>query len=163
MMAGQYFGMSFTRGDEDEADKLGFAFYSRAGWDPDHFADFFKKMIAKGYDKTPEMMSDHPSLANRVKASQERAARLPPEAKGWRKAPVAEPQEFRRLQQRAAEVGRNMPTSESVAQAKQLLQALPRSCLTPRDQEALPDQREAQINIIEELQRRKAQQKGKAR
>jgi predicted Zn-dependent protease len=155
--AGQYFGMSFTRADEDEADKLGFQFYARAGWDPNRFGDFFKKMIAKGYDKTPEMMSDHPSLANRVKLARERAAKLPPEASSWRRQPVADVQEFRRLQQRAQDVGKTMPTSESLANAQQLLQALPRSCLTPRDQDpSLRDQREAQINIIDYLERRKA-------
>lgn len=157
-MVGQYFGKSFTRGDEDEADKLGFAFYTRGGWAPDRFGEFFKKMIAKGYDKTPEMLSDHPSLANRVKAAEARAAKLPPEASDWRRPPVADGGEFRRLQQRAQEVGKSMPTSESVANAKQLLQALPRSCLTPRDQEALPDQRDAQMQLIEKLERQKAAQ-----
>jgi predicted Zn-dependent protease len=161
-MAGQYFGMSFTRADEDQADEVGFKFYSRAGWDPGHFADFFKHMIDKGYDKTPEMMSDHPSLANRVKAAQERVQKLPPEASQWRRPPVAGPAEFRQIQQRAQQLGKNMPTSESLANAQQLLRALPRSCLTPRDQEALPDQREAQMNIIEYLERQKGQQNTRA-
>jgi predicted Zn-dependent protease len=153
-MAGQYFGMSFTREDEDQADQVGFQFYSHAGWDPGKFADFFKKMIEKGYDKTPEVMSDHPSLANRVKATQDRVAKLPPEASGWRQPPVADVQQFRQYQQRAQQVTKNMPTSESLANAQQLLQALPRSCLTPRDQDAsLRDQRDAQMNIINYLER----------
>src|SRR4051812_46831241 len=155
--AGQYFGMSYTRADEDEADKLGFQFYAHAGWDPNRFGDFFKKMIAKGYDKTPETMSDHPSLANRVKAAQERAAQLPPEASSWRRPPVADVQQFRQYAQRAQDVGKNMPTSESLASAQQLLQALPRSCLTPRDQDpSLRDQHEAQLNLLDYLQRQKA-------
>jgi predicted Zn-dependent protease len=154
--------MSFTRKDEDQADSIGFQFYARAGWDPAKFADFFKKMIAKGYDKTPEMLSDHPSLANRVQASAERVKKLPPEASQWRRPPVAAGAQFRQMQQRAQEVGRKMPTSESLANAQQLLRALPRSCLTPRDQEALPDQHEAQLNIIDKLERQKAQQNGKA-
>ena len=161
-MAGQYFGMSFTRKDEDQADSIGFQFYAHAGWDPAKFSDFFKKMIAKGYDKTPEMMSDHPSLANRVQATAERVKKLPPEASQWRRPPVADGAQFRQMQQRAQEVGRKMPTSESLANAQQLLRAMPRSCLTPRDQEALPDQREAQLSIIEYLERHKAQQNSKA-
>ena len=47
--------MGYTRGDEAQADELGFAFYTRAGWDPNHFADFFQQMIDLGYDKTPEV------------------------------------------------------------------------------------------------------------
>jgi len=159
-MAGQYFGMSFTREDEDQADQVGFNFYTHAGWDPAKFADFFKKMIVKGYDKTPEMMSDHPSLANRVKAAAERVQKLPPQASQWRRPPVAEPAQFRQIQQRAQQLGKNMPTSESLANAQQLLQAMPRSCLTPRDQVALPDQHNAQLNIIDQLERHKQQQKG---
>jgi predicted Zn-dependent protease len=161
-MAGQYFGMSFTREDEDQADEVGFKFYTHAGWDPAKFADFFKKMIAKGYDKTPEVMSDHPSLANRVKATAERVQKLPPEASQWRRPPVASPSEFRQLQQRAQQLGKNMPTSESLANAQQLLAALPRSCLTPRDQVALPDQHNAQLNVIDQLERSKRQQRGRA-
>ena len=152
--AGQFFGQSFTRDDENEADKMGFAFFTRAGWDPAKFDDFFQKMIDKGYDKTPEIMSDHPSLANRVKATKERASKLPPEAERWERPAIAQGAQFRQLQQRAVAVGKSMPTSESLANAQQLLQAMPRSCLTPRDQEALPDQREAQLNIIEYLRRR---------
>jgi predicted Zn-dependent protease len=162
-LAGQYFGMSYTRADEDQADQIGFQFYAHAGWDPGKFADFFKKMIEKGYDKTPEMMSDHPSLANRVKATEERAAKLPPEASSWRRPPVADVQQFRQYQQRAQQVGKNMPTSESLANAQQLLQAMPRSCLTPRDQDpSLRDQHEAQLNIVNYLER-KQQQSGRGR
>jgi predicted Zn-dependent protease len=40
LMAGQLFGMGFTRSDEGEADQYGFIFYTRAGWDPDQFGDF---------------------------------------------------------------------------------------------------------------------------
>src|SRR4051812_20226989 len=41
-------GMYYTRGDEAEADHLGFNFYAHAGWDPNHFADFFQHMIDLG-------------------------------------------------------------------------------------------------------------------
>ena len=159
MMAGQYFGMSFTRADETQADQMGFAFYTRAGWEPENFDDFFQKMIEKGYDKTPEVMSDHPSLANRVAATKKRVANLPPEADRWRRPPVASGAEFRRLQQRAEEVGRNMPTDQTLANSQELLRAMPRSCLTPLDQDdKLRDQREAQMNIIEALKRQQAKE-----
>ena len=38
-MPGQYFGMSYTRNDEAQADQLGFQFYAHAGWDPAKRAD----------------------------------------------------------------------------------------------------------------------------
>jgi predicted Zn-dependent protease len=159
--AGQYMGMSYTRDDENEADKMGFRFYTRAGWEPSRFDDFFEKMIKMGYDKTPEMMSDHPSLANRVKATGERIEKLPPEAREWRRRAVAEGQELSRLKQRAEEVGRKMPSSESLANAKELLAAMPRSCLTPRDQtDALPDQRQAQLDLIRRAEQQKQGGKG---
>ena len=150
-LAGQYFGMSYTRADENQADQLGFQFYSRAGLDPAKFDDFFQTMIDKGYDKTPAMMSDHPTLASRVEATKKRVKNLPASADQWRRAPVAENAEFRQLQDRAVAVGKSMPTDQQLAQSQQLLAALPRSCLTPRDQEALPDQRQAQLNILELL------------
>jgi predicted Zn-dependent protease len=150
-LAGQYFGMSYTRADEAQADQLGFQFYAHAGWDPAKFDDFFQTMIDKGYDKTPAMMSDHPTLASRVEAAKKRASNLPPEASQWRRQPVAAGAQFTQLQDRAVAVGRNMPTDQQLAKTQQLLQAMPRSCLTPRDQEALPDQREAQLNVIEML------------
>ena len=160
MLAGQYFGMSFTRKDENEADRVGFQFYTRAGWEPAKFDDFFQTMIDKGYDKTSETMSDHPTLRSRVEATQKRVQNLPRESDRWRKPPVAAEGEFRRLQDRAEQVGRNMPTDQTLAGSQELLQALPRSCLTPRDQEALPDQREAQMNVIEMLRRRQNRQGG---
>ena len=159
--AGQFMGMSYTRGDENEADVMGFRFYTRAGWEPERFDDFFEKMIKLGYDKTPEMMSDHPSLANRVAATKERVAKLPPEAREWRRPPVADTQELARLKRRADEVGRNMPTSESLSNAKELLAAMPRSCLTPLDQSpALRDQREAQLDLIQRAEQEKKQARG---
>ena len=161
--AGQFFGQSFTREDENEADKMGFAFYTRAGWDPSKFDDFFQKMIDKGYDKTPQMASSHPTLASRVAATKERVSKLPPEAQRWQRPALAQGGAFRQLQQRAVAVGKNMPTSESLANAQQLLRAMPRSCLTPRDQEALPDQREAQLNIIEYLRQRQQASNARAR
>ena len=157
--AGQYMGMSYTRADENEADKMGFRFYTRAGWEPQRFDDFFEKMIKLGYDKTPEMMSDHPSLANRVKATEERIEKLPPESREWRRGPIADASELSRLKRRAEEVGRNMPSSESLSNAKELLAAMPRSCLTPLDQtDALRDQREAQVDLIRRAEQEKQQQ-----
>lgn len=153
-MIGQFVGMSYTRSDEAEADDLGFKFYVQAGWDPDRFDDFFQQMIDKGYDQGTELLSDHPSLKNRVKTAQQRAEELPPQASEWRKQPVANTAEFRRLQQRAAEVGKRMPTDESLEKTQQLLAALPRSCLTPA---VHADQKQAEQAIRQDLERARQQ------
>src|SRR5213075_36010 len=73
---GQILNLGYTREDEAEADKWGFYFYTHAGWDPNHFGDFFQQLIDKGLDKTPEAMSDHPSLASRVAEAKDRASKL---------------------------------------------------------------------------------------
>jgi predicted Zn-dependent protease len=151
-------GMRYTRGDETEADKLGFIFYCRAGWDPERFAGFFQTMIARGLDTTPEMASDHPSLKNRVTATRDRVSRLPPEARDWRRPPVATEAEFRRLQQRADAVAAKMPSDKSLAQTQELLAAVSRSCLTPRDNVNLPDQRAAQRELVSELEAGRARE-----
>ncbi|MBL8863483.1 MAG: M48 family metalloprotease [Planctomycetes bacterium] len=133
----------FTRDDEAEADDLGFEFYARAGWDPARFGDFFQAMIDLGYDTTPELLSDHPSLKSRVAAAKARAAGLPPEASSWRRPPVAEGAKFAALQARAAQIAAALPKDQSLETAKTLLDAAA-NCLAPRDQ---PRQVEARAKI----------------
>ena len=156
-MAGQLAGATFTRKDEDEADKYGFVFYTRAGWDPDHFGDFFQTMIDKGMDKGPAFLSDHPSLASRVQSAHERAKELGRDADRWQKEPVASNTEFRRLQQRAQQVGRNMPSDKSLEKTQELLQALPRSCLTPAIKEDQVDAQKQLKRDLEEAEKREKQ------
>jgi predicted Zn-dependent protease len=129
--AGQFLNMGFTRKDESEADKMGFDFYTHAGWQPDHFADFFRAMIKAGYDKTPAIASDHPTLASRVEAADKWVKELPPSAKQWLRPPIADDAEFKRLQARANQVAKSTPDDTTLANSQQLLQALPRSCIIP--------------------------------
>ncbi len=145
LVAGQFVGMSYTRGDESEADKYGFMFYARAGWDPDKFGDFFAAMIEKGYDKGPEFLSDHPLLSTRLKTAQERADKLPASAQAWRRAPVAGASQFRSLQKRAEQLGRTMPSDQTLANASEILDALPRSCFNPT---ITPDQKAAEQRVL---------------
>ena len=126
----QFVNMGFTRDDETEADKLGFAFYTRAGWDPKQFGNFFQKMVDAGYDKTPEMLSDHPTLKSRVEDAKRRTRELPANAKEWRKPPVADKAKFAQLQARAKELGAKLPDDKTLA-GQELLRALPRSCVVP--------------------------------
>ncbi|HEV8113689.1 MAG TPA: M48 family metalloprotease [Planctomycetota bacterium] len=144
----QFLGLGYTREDEAEADKYGFDFYVHAGWDPQRFGDFFQQLIDQGLDKTPEIESDHPSLASRVEAAKARAAALPPEAASWRKAPVADASKFASLKTRVAQIGATRKTSEELAKAQTLLSAVP-SCVTPVDQ---PDQKRAQATLVRALQ-----------
>jgi len=144
----QFLGLGYTRHDEAEADEYGFDFYAHAGWDPQHFGDFFQQLIDQGLDKTPEIESDHPSLASRVEAAKARAAALPPEAASWRKPPVADASKFASLKARVAQIGATMKTSEELAKAQTLLSAVP-SCVTPVDQ---PDQKRAQATLVRALQ-----------
>lgn len=148
--AGQFINMGFTRKDEEEADKYGFRFYTRAGWDPEKFDGFFRSMIAKGYDKTPEILSDHPSLRNRVRTIEQYVADLPPEAADWRREPVADAQRFRELQDRAVRLGRNLPSDTTLEKSRELLQALPRSCVSPIPQ--FEDQKQAQERLARRAQ-----------
>lgn len=155
-MAGQFVGMSYTRKDEAEADQYGFNFYTRAGWDPNKFGDFFQSMIEKGYDKGPEYLSDHPSLKSRLDAARQRAQALPSNADRWRRPDVASTDEFRRMQQRAKELGAHLPDDKSLQQTQKLLQAWSRSCLTPAVHE---DQKHAEQELLREVDRQKKREK----
>lgn len=151
LAAGQFLGMGFTRDDEDEADKLGFKFYTMAGWDPVHFADFFQQMIDKGYDTTPEMLSDHPKLANRVENTKRRVSELPPQAKNWRKPNVASAQKFAEYQARAKKLAKTAPKDKTLEAAQLMLSAFP-SCVAPLDQ---PSQKQARETLAKEVENRK--------
>lgn len=156
MIGLQFLNMGFTRDDEAEADGLGFDFYARSGWDPKRFGDFFQQLIDKGHETKNEATSDHPSLSSRVAAANARAAKLPPEAATWRKAPVADAARFSAMKQRAEIVGKSMPNDESLQQAQKLLSAVS-SCVSPTD---MPDQTAAREQILQEAEAaEKAQQR----
>ncbi|MGF1634007.1 MAG: M48 family metalloprotease [Phycisphaerae bacterium] len=131
---GSFIGMGFSRADELEADELGFAFYVRAGYDPERFGDFFQQMVDAGQDSTPEMMSTHPSLQRRVERAREMAAEYMarvPEAqrRAVRRPPVAAGSAYAQLQERAKTVeARGGP--EEVQTAQRILAAFP-SCVKP--------------------------------
>jgi len=153
LIGGQFFGMGFTRKDEDEADKIGFQFYTHAGWDPNRFAGFFQTMIDKGLDTTPAMASDHPTLASRVEATARRRSQLPGNAASWRRPPIADGGRFTQLQERAKQLGKSAPSDKSLEAAKLALAAFP-SCVAPVDQ---PEQIKAKQELIREAKRKKNQ------
>jgi predicted Zn-dependent protease len=156
----QFVGMGYTRKDESEADRVGFDIYVRAGWDPNRFSDFFQHMIDLGLDKGNEMLSDHPSLANRVANAKKWAAELPPAAKAWRKPPVAEGAAFQALQARSKQLGATLPSDATLANSQKILAAMPRSCLTPV---IPPDQTRARQQLVQQTKRQQAAAKARAK
>lgn len=137
MVAGGLANAGFSREDEAEADQLGFDFYIRCGWHPDRFGDFFRQMRElekKRGGGGPEWLGTHPALEKRVAYADQRAAEWKTRRPNWQQLmqpPVASPAEFRRLQERAKQVGATMPDDTSLENAQELLQAIPRSCLNP--------------------------------
>ena len=72
--------INYTRGDEEEADRVGIATMARAGFQPQGMVDFFAEMqkssSLNGYDKIPEFLLDHPLDLNRMTEAENRAAQL---------------------------------------------------------------------------------------
>jgi predicted Zn-dependent protease len=124
-----------TRDEEKHADRLGFAFYVRAGYDPERFADLFQAQLDKGTtDKQglDAFLNDHPGLRERVVDAQKAAQNLPPDAADWRKPPTASPVKLRKVKEKAAEAVASMPETDALEKAKGLLGAFP-SCFSDED------------------------------
>jgi predicted Zn-dependent protease len=146
--AGSLVVNGYTRKDEDQADEYGFQFYCRAGWDPQKFADFFKKMIELGYDTTPAVLSNHPTLASRVDATQKRVQEFMSQHGGtdpYRKPDNATPEQFQRYKAEAQQVAATTPNDQSLKQAQTLLAAFP-SCVAPAETK---DQQRAKQIVLE--------------
>jgi hypothetical protein len=72
--------LKFSRGAEEEADKLGVQYMYAAGYDPTGMATMFEKLLAQNKKKpgtVARLFSTHPQLDNRREASQALAARFP--------------------------------------------------------------------------------------
>ena len=69
--------ITFTRSQEEEADRVGIQTLARAGFPPQGMIDFFEKMqrssSLNGYDRIPEFLLDHPQDATRMAYLEERA------------------------------------------------------------------------------------------
>ncbi len=59
--------LRYSRGDENQADALGFRYVSRAGWSPDALLSVFGMLatVSSGQGKVPEWQSTHPAPENR--------------------------------------------------------------------------------------------------
>ena len=73
--------ISFTRANEQEADRIGTQVLAQAGFDPRGMSDFFTKLerLSSGEDRTqvPEMLLTHPRPENRVADTQDRLPSVP--------------------------------------------------------------------------------------
>ncbi|MEP7269691.1 MAG: M48 family metallopeptidase, partial [Saprospiraceae bacterium] len=58
--------LPFSRKEEYEADKYGLYFSAMAGYNPQEAIAFWERMAASGGAKPPELLSSHPSDANRI-------------------------------------------------------------------------------------------------
>src|SRR6266542_3187391 len=59
--------LKYGRAAEKEADLEGARIMAEAGYDPRDMANFFNTLEARGGQRVPEMLSDHPDPGNRVK------------------------------------------------------------------------------------------------
>lgn len=72
--------LNFTRGNEEEADRVGIQLLSTSGMDPRGMAGFFGRLQTNSrYSEfsVPEILRTHPVTLNRLSEAQSRAERLP--------------------------------------------------------------------------------------
>ena len=65
------FGLTFSRSQELEADRIGTLFMARAGYDPTAAISLWQKMGASQKSRTPELLSTHPVSATRIQKLRE--------------------------------------------------------------------------------------------
>jgi beta-barrel assembly-enhancing protease len=73
--------INFTRGEEQEADRVGIGYLAGAGFDTQAMGDFFEILARKeGLAATyiPAMLVDHPVTTDRIAEARSRAAQFPP-------------------------------------------------------------------------------------
>ncbi len=65
------FGLSFSRTQELEADRVGTIFMARAGYDPAEAITLWERMGAQSQSGTPEFLSTHPVSSTRIQELRE--------------------------------------------------------------------------------------------
>ncbi len=146
---------SFTSADENQADKFGFMLYTRAGWDPDRFGDFFQRLITeKGID--PNAGGDHPPLGERVNNAERRRNELGPKAPTWRKPNTASLTEFAQHTSKSKQYTASAAKDKSSSTAQTLLAAFP-SCVTVDNQPKQVKARQEIQKTLDEAEKKQQQ------
>jgi len=107
--------LKFSRGAEEEADKLGVQYMWAAGYDPGAMATMFEKLEAKNKKKpgsVAKMFQDHPAPADRRAAALALAARFPE-----REEYVISSSEFQRVKNRLLRLSNARASSTGVIAA----------------------------------------------
>jgi hypothetical protein len=134
-VAWQFVTNRFTPQQEWAADKLAFAMYARAGWDPEQYGNLYLK-LGDRYPGRPE--NGRAPLSYRTEAG--RVSGLEPQRR-WRQPPVADRRTFNDLRRSATSLGTAATGPALLApEAQIILWALP-NCVLPFD---LPGQVQAQ-------------------
>jgi len=71
--------INFTRGEENEADRVGMEYLSKAGFDPEGMPNFFETLSREyGYEEglIPKILLDHPVTSDRIADARARAAHM---------------------------------------------------------------------------------------
>jgi predicted Zn-dependent protease len=126
----QYVNNRFTLAQEKSADSLAFELYCRAGWDPNHFGDLFRK-LAEEFPKVSAPDRESDALREAVGRGQSVPA-------DWHKLPVADPRTYQALRHQAAG-----SASAATPQAVQFLTAFP-NCMLSGD---TAEQKKAQDSL----------------
>ena len=134
-VAWQFVTNRFTAQQEWASDKLAFAIYARAGWDPEQYGNLFLKLS----DRYPGPAAvDRAPLSIRPEAA--RVSGVEPQRR-WRRAPVADRRTFTDLRRRAVSLAAAATNPATLSPESQIiLWALP-NCVLPFD---LPGQVDAQ-------------------
>lgn len=124
-VAWQFVVHRFTAQQEWSADKLAFAIYARAGYDPDRFGNLFQRLSDMPAYNTPAAV-DRAPLAIRPEAA--RVSGVEPQRR-WRRAPIADRRTFAELRQTSASLAAESPKGMA---AEVFLRAFP-NCILPAD------------------------------
>jgi len=75
--------INFTRGNEEEADRIGMQLLSRAEYDPRGMSRFFEKLQknSRYYGQAPEFLRTHPITTNRIAEARARSQSIPVDVK----------------------------------------------------------------------------------
>ena len=133
-VAWQFVLNRFTAQQEWAADKLAFAIYARAGWDPDRFGTLYTRL---GDEYRGPTSVDRAPLSIRPEAARVSGVDV---NRRWRRPPVADRRTFGEMREAARSVA---GSARQGMAAEVLLRAL-HNCVLPGDQ---PDQLQAQEMI----------------